>query len=181
MARIVDDMIDSDLPTGPLSGFLHVWCFEEDLAKRFGDVAKACDMTSLACEARGVIRFQVHDVSSLPDFVSGYMSLTDQRRVRVLFSANKTPTLEEFGHVRSLEQFCLELSSRWLKSLLAEHRLKSLMQPIVTASESPKIMGYEFLLRGVQTDGTEIPAPVMFKVKWRRQQLALLVCGKRFL
>lgn len=156
-------MLTQYLPQGPVSGFLFVWFPDGDGRDLIEQVADECGMQAVESGDPNVLKYKVQDISPLPDHVNGFMPAIVQRALRVLFAFEDQPTLQDFAFVKSLEQFCQELSSRWLIDLMAEKRLKSLMQPIVTASESAKIIGYEFLLRGVQTDGTEIPAPVMFK------------------
>jgi EAL domain-containing protein (putative c-di-GMP-specific phosphodiesterase class I) len=37
------------------------------------------------------------------------------------------------------------------------------MQPIVHVEDHARVMGYEFLIRGLHTDGTDIPAPLLFE------------------
>lgn len=83
--------------------------------------------------------------------------------MRGLLSGNAQPALCEFGEMLTVEELGLRLSAQWLGDMLADRRYKSLMQPIVCVEDHSRVMGYEFLIRGLHTDGTDIPAPVLFE------------------
>lgn len=170
----MSSLFEAQLPTGAISGYLYVWCPSGDLKDRLNASLLRADINPIPTGQEGVLCYVGDDLSSVPERIGSDVSISEQKSLRVLYSRKSPPDLRDFARVKSLEQFCQEVSSRWLKDLLSERRLKSLMQPIVSAGASDRIIGYEFLLRGIQTDGSEIPAPVMFKAGGDAGMLYLL-------
>ncbi|MFC4348403.1 EAL domain-containing protein [Kordiimonas lipolytica] len=110
-----------------------------------------------------VVCFLADDMESVLPVLEQAFGSKERRAIRALLSGNAKPTLQEFGNMHTVEELGLRLSAQWLGDLLAERRYKSLLQPIVCVEDHKNVMGYEFLIRGLHTDGTEIPAPVLFE------------------
>lgn len=111
----------------------------------------------------GVICFLSDDFESLMPILDHTLSVDERRDVRTLLSERPLPKLHEFAGIQTVEQLGLKLSAQWLGDMLAERRYKSLLQPIVGARDHSAVLGYEFLIRGLHTDGTEIGAPNLFE------------------
>ncbi|MCJ9429068.1 EAL domain-containing protein [Kordiimonas sp. A6E486] len=111
----------------------------------------------------GVTCFLSDDFESLMPLLDRGLTPPEKKAVRALLSASSQPSLREFGSIQTLEELGLKLSAQWLGHMLADRRYKSLMQPIVSAANHDDILGYEFLIRGLHTDGVEISAPTLFE------------------
>ncbi|WP_119680532.1 EAL domain-containing protein [Indioceanicola profundi] len=89
-------------------------------------------------------------------------SLTRQERedTKILVSdtADIPPSVADFGRVMSLTAATARARNGWLANVIAEQRLTSLFQPIVSAAAPHRTIGHECLLRGVDEDGALIPA-----------------------
>ena len=77
--------------------------------------------------------------------------------MRVLFkSEGGEPELSDIPKVGSLQQFITMSQSGWLVDMLAEGRLTSHFQPIVSARDTRQVYAHEALLRGRERDGTTV-------------------------
>ncbi|WP_417449645.1 EAL domain-containing protein [Kordiimonas sp.] len=110
-----------------------------------------------------VVCFLSDDMESLLPILEAKLSSEECRTIRALLSSKAHPDLGEFGAMQSLRELGLRLTARWLGDMLADRRYKSLMQPIVSANDHSDVLGYEFLIRGLHTDGSEITAPALFE------------------
>ncbi|WP_038038501.1 EAL domain-containing protein [Thermorudis peleae] len=82
----------------------------------------------------------------------------EAEHTRVLVAREPSLQLADVPNIRSLRQATAYAQGIWLRTLLAEHRLTSVFQPIVRADRPSEIIGYEALLRGVHEDGSLLPA-----------------------
>lgn len=74
---------------------------------------------------------------------------------------NRQPATADYLAARTLKELVARMQNRWLEEMLTEHRLLSLLQPIVSADGS--IFGHEALVRGVERDGSLIGAGALFQ------------------
>lgn len=144
-------------------GHAFFWCPDIILRDRVRAALSAADVVEVPLHETGVVCFLADDMESLLPVLESKLSITERREVRALLSASANPALSEYGAMQSVEELGLRLSARWLGEMLADRRYKSLMQPIVFAADHEQVLGYEFLVRGLHTDGVEIPAPVLFE------------------
>lgn len=77
------------------------------------------------------------------------LTSTELDDVRAMFQAEgQILQWQDFFEVDSLRTFAAKAQSGWLLSLLDEKRLMTWFQPIVAASDTSEIYGYECLMRG---------------------------------
>ena len=147
-----------------VSGIGHAffWCPGENLNSRLRSAMTAGGFVEVPTGTELVTCFLADDMESILPILDAAFAVKERRAIRALMSGNSTPQLQEFAELHSLEELGLRLSARWLGDMLADRRYKSLMQPIVSVFDHEEVMGYEFLIRGLHTDGTDIPAPVLF-------------------
>ena len=148
-----------------VSGLGHAffWCHDEHLGDRLRTVLIKAGFIEVPTGEPLVVCFLADDMESVLPVLEQAFGSKERRAIRALLSGNAKPTLQEFGNMHTVEELGLRLSAQWLGDLLAERRYKSLLQPIVCVEDHKNVMGYEFLIRGLHTDGTEIPAPVLFE------------------
>lgn len=148
-----------------VSGLGHAffWCPDEHIADRLCKALAVVDFIEVPTGAPLVCCFLSDDMESVLPVLEQAFSVKERRAIRALLSGSSQPGLHEFGEMHTLEELGLRLSAQWLGDMLMERRYKSLLQPIVNVGNHKEIMGYEFLIRGLHTDGTEIPAPVLFE------------------
>lgn len=72
------------------------------------------------------------------------------------------PQLEDFSDIASLQRFITYSQSDWLVDMLADNRVTSYFQPIVSMRDTSQIYGYESLLRGLDQQGNTIMPGAMF-------------------
>lgn len=144
-------------------GHAFFWCPDDALALKVRMALTDSDVIEVPLGEPGVICFLSDDMESLLPILEQRLLVEERRAVRALLSGSTRPSLREFGSMQSLQELGLRLSARWLGDMLMERRYKSLLQPIVSAADHNEIYGYECLIRGLHTDGTDIPAPVLFE------------------
>ena len=107
-------------------------------------------------------------IIEVPDpnrFVIGLVGvLTDLEAsdTKILMISGPAPSLADFGHVLTVEGLAKRTRGQWLISLLEENRYFCVAQPIVSADTFTPI-GHEFLLRGIDTDGSELQPGTLFE------------------
>ncbi len=106
--------------------------------------------------------FLCDDLETCLPILSNFLTEREKRQVSVLATETAQPSVFEFGRLKTIEQHETQLLALWLGDMLMDRRYRSLMQPIVHAKNHHEVMGYEFLIRGLHTDGTDIPAPTLF-------------------
>lgn len=106
--------------------------------------------------------FLCDDFETCLPVLSNFLTEKEKRQVSVLMAESARPDLFDFGHMKSIETHETQLLGRWLGDMLMDRRYRSLMQPIVNAKNRADVLGYEFLMRGLHTDGTDIPALSLF-------------------
>lgn len=110
----------------------------------------------------GCIRVQVPKVSRFLLGLSGLLTDAEQADTRILITRAPEPGLREFGDVRSVSGIISRLKGDWVIELLREERYHSVVQPICRAGDPSTVIGHEYLLRGVEPDGSPIPPAVLF-------------------
>ena len=138
-------------------GYIFFWPANSDNADRLSHLLNEAGCIHVPFKAEGVLCYKAKTIDAIISHLEG-VSLTIRKETKVLLSMDAKPELAEFIHICSLDEFMHLASSKWLKTLLAEERYFSLMQPIVFA-ETMQIHGHEFLIRGLDVDGSEISAP----------------------
>jgi EAL domain-containing protein (putative c-di-GMP-specific phosphodiesterase class I) len=148
-----------------VSGLGHAffWCYDEHLSDRLRAILIKAGFIEVPTGEPLVVCFLADDMESVLPVLEQAFASKERRLIRALLSGNAKPTLQEFGSIHTVEELGLRLSAQWLGDLLVDRRYKSLLQPIVCVEDHKNIMGYEFLIRGLHTDGMEIPAPVLFE------------------
>ncbi len=118
--------------------------------------------------------FLCDDFETCLPVLSNFLTEREKRQVSILMSETPTPSIFEFGRLKTIETHEIQLLGLWLGDMLMDRRYRSLMQPIVHAKNQNHIMGYEFLIRGLHTDGTDIPAPTLFATAEKCEMLYAL-------
>jgi EAL domain-containing protein (putative c-di-GMP-specific phosphodiesterase class I) len=144
-------------------GHAFFWCPDDEVAGKVRRALSRAAVIEVPLGEPGVICFLADDMESLLPILEQCLTAPERRLVRALLSSSTRPGLNEFGSMQSLQELGLRLSARWLGDMLMEQRYKSLLQPIVCADNHDQVYGYEFLIRGLHTDGVDIPAPVLFE------------------
>lgn len=106
--------------------------------------------------------FLCDDIETCLPILSTILTDREKRQVSLLISESPKPDLFEFGQLKTVEEHETQLLALWMGDMLMDRRYRSLMQPIVHAKNLQHVLGYEFLIRGLHTDGTDIPAPTLF-------------------
>lgn len=155
------------LPDKNRPGFVFFWVDDTTLRVRvaalmtdFGASRRFLDQDSVLC-------FHVHQSERVLLQLDTCFSLYERRHIRLMVCDSPSPNISQFANVRSLEQLTNSLSGRWIAELVAEKRYRSLMQPIVSATDYRQVLGYEFLFRGMKEDGTDVPPPILFDTAMR--------------
>lgn len=80
----------------------------------------------------------------------------------LLKGLDEAPSLMDVSAVAPLGELLARFKSGWLTELLAEDRLTSHFQPIVSARHPEQVYAYEALLRGVSETGQLVPPDRLF-------------------
>lgn len=90
--------------------------------------------------------------------VAAHLSSAEARDTRaLLMRPGEIPRAHDIARVVTLPQLRAQVEGAWLARLLAEERIVTYAQPIVSADEGGELYGYEALLRGIAPDGGLIP------------------------
>lgn len=148
----------------PVSGLGHVFFWYENwhLAARVRSRMLAAGFVEIPLEDERVHCFLCDDIETCLPVLAGYLNEREKRQVSLLFAESARPDMFDFGRLKSVEKHETQLLALWLGDMLMDRRYRSLMQPIALAADPRKILGYEFLLRGLHTDGQDISAPMLF-------------------
>lgn len=138
-------------------GYIFFWPANSDNATRLTHFLNEAGCIDVPFKAEGVLCYKAETVDTIISHLEG-ISIDVRHETKVLLSMDAQPELAEFIHMCTLDEFMHVASSKWLTTLLSEKRYFSLMQPIVFA-ETMQIYGHEFLIRGIDVDGSEISAP----------------------
>ncbi len=144
-------------------GHAFFWCHDAGLNGRLRTALASAHFVEVPTDASLVSCFLTDDMERVLPVLETEFSNKERKVIRALLSGSAMPALDEYGSIHTLEELRLRLSARWLGDMLADRRYKSLMQPIVHVEDHSHVLGYEFLIRGMRRDGTEIPAPVLFE------------------
>jgi diguanylate cyclase (GGDEF)-like protein len=84
------------------------------------------------------------------------------KETQVLFVRGAVqPQLQDFSDISSLQRFIKISQSDWLVDMLANDRVTSHFQPIVSIDDTAQIYGYESLFRGLDEHGNLVmPGPI---------------------
>lgn len=97
------------------------------------------------------------------NLLSGKMTLRELKETQVLWMPEaKEPQFQDFNRLVSLHHFMALSQSEWLLDLLANERIITYFQPIVSAQDTSKIFAQEALLRGVDQQNNLIPPGRIF-------------------
>jgi EAL domain-containing protein (putative c-di-GMP-specific phosphodiesterase class I) len=151
------------IPASTGLGHVFFWYESWRLAARVRSRMIAAGFTEVPLVDDRVHCFLCDDIETFLPVLFKALSAKEKRQVYALYTDTAKPSLFDFGQLKSIEALENGLSTLWLGDILIDRRYVSLMQPIVSASNHGLVMGYEFLLRGLHTDGTQIPASVLFE------------------
>ncbi|MBO6503387.1 MAG: EAL domain-containing protein [Kordiimonadaceae bacterium] len=148
----------------PVRGLGHIFFWYDNwrLAARVRSRMVANGFVECPLDDDRVHCFLCDDLETCLPILSNFLTEREKRQISVLASETTRPNIFEFGRLKTIAQHETQLLALWLGDMLMDRRYRSLMQPIVHASNQHDIMGYEFLIRGLHTDGTDIPAPTLF-------------------
>ncbi len=148
----------------PVNGLGHIFFWYENwrLAARVRSRMLAAGFIEYPLGDERVHCFLCDDFETCLPVLSSFLNEKEKRQISILMTDSARPDLFDFGRLRSIEFHETQLLARWLGDMLMDRRYRSLMQPIVRAKNRADVLGYEFLMRGLHTDGTDIPAPSLF-------------------
>ena len=96
-----------------------------------------------------VLRLDGVEAGDLAALLAERLSSEEEDGTRVLWvPGGREPGLADFPRVVSLRRFVAWSRSAWLIGMLGEKRVTSHFQPIVAASDTTSVFGYEALMRG---------------------------------
>jgi EAL domain-containing protein (putative c-di-GMP-specific phosphodiesterase class I) len=87
--------------------------------------------------------------------------------------------VNDIARVRTVHEIRAAEGSSWFVDLLRADRLTSVFQPIVLASETNRVLGHEALMRGVDADGSAMPAGRLIDAARGCGMLSELECAAR--
>ena len=139
-------------------GTLYIWF---PVAHTLNKVTSALDKAELAYQ---VIEdgdcFQINfdkNTESLIDILTSKLTSKELKETQVLWMAGGgEPQLRDFSRVTTLNKLISLSKSEWLLDMLAQERLTTHFQPIVSAEDTSQIFGQEALLRGFDEQGNLI-------------------------
>ena len=143
-------------------GHIFFWYDNWRLAARVRSRMVAAGFVEHPLDDERVHCFLCDDFETCLPVLAAFLNDREKRQISVLFSESARPKVFEFGRIKTVAEHETQLRARWLGDMLMERRYRSLMQPIVYASNHNRVMGYEFLIRGLHTDGTDVSAPTLF-------------------
>lgn len=110
-----------------------------------------------------VLRLDGEEAGALAALLAERLSSEEEDGTRVLWvPGSREPGLADFPRVVSLRRFVAWSRSAWLIRLLGEKRITSHFQPIVAASDTASVFGYEALMRGQEADAAPVsPASLL--------------------
>lgn len=109
------------------------------------------------------VQFHTDRLTEVLETLRGVMSPLEIADTQALFKPTGGELeIGDFGRVRGLSYLMALNQAGWLIDLLAEGRLTSHFQPIVSAGNPAEIFGQECLLRGVDPSGGLIPPYKLF-------------------
>lgn len=153
-----------------------LWMPSSERAVSFARKLERKGFTCFATEAASVVGVIVHDFEAFATSLSRYLTSHERQRVKALVVNGESPKLEDFLHLESADSFIRRHSTKWIERLIADKRYFSVMQPIVNAQDG-RIHGYEFLLRGLKTNGDPIPPLELFDNADAELRRQLDYCG----
>jgi len=148
----------------PDSGLGHVFFWYDNwrLAARVRSRMLAAGFVEYPLGDERVHCFICDDFETCLPVLSNILTEKEKQQVSMLTADSARPELFDFGRLKSIAAHETRLLGMWLGDMLMDRRYRSLMQPIVSAKNRGNVLGYEFLMRGLHTDGTDIPAPNLF-------------------
>ncbi len=152
-------------PLAPL-GRLMLWCpSSQTQAKIVSLLATGLIDYTLADGDCVIVDLEWESMRELVIPVRRILTHRESEDVRVLYKpAGGALAPADFPRVQSYTQFSMIAQSSWLGELIAEERLTSVLQPIVSAADTTHIFAREALLRGMSRDDTIVYPKHMFDV-----------------
>ncbi|NJK34095.1 MAG: EAL domain-containing protein [Oscillatoriales cyanobacterium SM2_2_1] len=115
-------------------------------------------MTVVAADARVMISYLESNIQPMFAILGEILTDTELQDTRSLITQpNCSPSFADLPCVMSLRRLLALFNSQWLLDLLAEQRITSHFQPIVSVEHPERIFAYEALMRGV--DGANLVPP----------------------
>lgn len=138
-----------------------LWATDEAEAAVLSGILTGAGFASFATDSSRVVGIVTDDAEGLARTLGEHLDTKARRDTKALVFDGRKPDLADFSRIETVEHFIHHHSTRWLVELIEEKRYKSFMQPIVAAADGA-IHGHEFLLRGLNRDGTIVPPVEMF-------------------
>lgn len=160
----------------PVRGIGHIFFWYDNwrLAARVRSRMLASGFVECPLPDERVHCFLCDDFETCLPVLSNFLTEREKRQVSILMSESANPSIFEYGRLKTIETHETQLLGLWLGDMLMDRRYRSLMQPIVHAKNHNHVAGYEFLIRGLHTDGTDIPAPTLFATAEKCEMLYAL-------
>ena len=123
------------------------------------------DLCGAVRDSRDLIAVE-GDASRLQDLCGRFgdhFTASQLSRIRcTMLPAGVRPSAGDLMHSQNLQQLMDWVDGQWLDGLLADSRLVTFFQPIVSNLNPRQVFGYECLVRGCADDGGLIPAHRLF-------------------
>lgn len=107
------------------------------------------------------------EIAPLDTILTGLVAVLTSPEVQetqaLLMPHGRVPQLHDFNGMVSLHRLVQLNQSAWLLDILAGDRFTSHFQPLVYASDTSHIYGYEALVRGINADGNIVSPGAMFE------------------
>jgi EAL domain-containing protein (putative c-di-GMP-specific phosphodiesterase class I) len=87
--------------------------------------------------------------------------------------------VDDIARVRTVHELQCATGASWFVDMLRAERLTSVFQPIVSSSETTRVLGHEALLRGISNDGSRMPAGQLIEAARGCGLLSELECAAR--
>lgn len=142
-------------PLADDGGTLHLWWPAGHVATKLLKAARAAGLAATTAGAAGRAEIEVPpgELGKVAGTLAAALTPVERQAVRALFlSGRQEPGLDAMGRVTTLARVAARSEAQWLCDLLAEDRLTSHFQPIVTAGGQPYAV--EALVRGLADDGS---------------------------
>lgn len=160
----------------PVRGLGHIFFWYDNwrLAARVRSRMLSSGFVECPLQDDRVHCFLCDDFETCLPVLSNFLTEREKKQVSILMAESANPAIFDFGRLKTIEKHETQLLALWLGDMLMDRRYRSLMQPIVDAKNQSHIMGYEFLIRGLHTDGTDIEAPTLFATAEKCEMLYAL-------
>jgi EAL domain-containing protein (putative c-di-GMP-specific phosphodiesterase class I) len=111
--------------------------------------------------------------SSMTGLIDYFRAHMDAQQLQAAPLAEGAAAID--GPWHSLDEIARHHSAHWIDDVIAESRIKTVFQPIISVQDGrAAVQGYEFLSRALETDGSLIPPYKMFEAARLRDRLFAL-------